>query len=299
MTEIHILLFYKYVEIDNPEKFRERHLRFCLDLGIRGRILVAEEGINGSVSGTEEQTEKYKEYLRKDLRFKEIQFKEDIGIAHPFKKMIVKAKKEIVSFGQKVDLKKTGKYLTAGEFLDIYNNGEIEDGNTIILDARNSYESKVGRFRGAVTPDIKNFREFPKVKKMIEDKKDKKIIMYCTGGIRCEKASAYLKEQGFEKVYQLQGGILTFGKQFPDTIWEGKCFVFDKRMTSQINSEQRAITKCEICSKDCDLYRNCSNNDCDKLCIVCLDCEEKYGGCCSKECFKEMQGDVMTQKEAI
>jgi UPF0176 protein len=156
------------------------------------------------------------------------------------------------------------------------------------LDARNDYESRVGRFKNAITPNIKTFREFPKVLSELDGKKDKKILMYCTGGIRCEKASAFLKKEGFNNVYQLHGGILNFSKTFPNTIWEGKCFVFDKRLISEVNEGEKPITQCELCGLDCDLYKNCRNRECDKLTITCLNCERTFGGCCSKECFNEI-----------
>lgn len=280
-NKIHILLFYKYVNIDNPEKFMKEHLDNCNELGLKGRILVSEEGINGSVAGTIEQTEAYKKMLTSDKRFEGIQFKEDIGIMIPFRKMVIKIKKELVRFGQNVSLENTGKHLTPKEFLDVYNSGE----EVIILDARNDYESKVGKFKNAITPDIKKFTEFPKVAEQLKDKKDKKIVMYCTGGIRCEKASAYMKEQGFKDVSQLSGGILTFGKEFPDTVWEGTCFVFDKRLVSNINSNSDVISNCDICDTKCDLCRNCTNPACDKMIVCCNDCKIKMMGCCSIECL--------------
>jgi UPF0176 protein len=278
----HILLFYKYVNIENPTGFAKSHLEECNALGLKGRILVAGEGINGSVAGDFEKTEKYKRLLRQDPRFKDIVFKEDIGVSIPFKKMVIKIKKELVRFEQKVSLDNTGKHLTPKEFLEIYEKND----DVIILDARNDYESRVGKFKNAVTPPIKKFSEFPKVAEMLKDKKDKKIVMYCTGGIRCEKASAYLKENGFEDVSQLSGGILSFGKEFPDTVWEGTCFVFDKRLTSEVNDDVKPITKCEICEIACDLYRNCSNPKCDKYSVICVECEVSYQGCCSEECLE-------------
>lgn len=265
----------------NPEEFRQSHLKECEKLGLKGRILVAEEGINGSVAGTKEKTEKYKKMLRKDKRFKDIEFKEDIGILIPFKKMVIKVKKEIVTFKQKVDLKKTGKHLTPKEFLDLYKKKE----DVIILDARNNYESKVGKFRNAITPDIRKFSDFPKVVKQLKGKKNKKIVMYCTGGIRCEKASAYMKEKGFKDVSQLHGGILSFGKKFPDTVWEGSCFVFDKRLISKVNSDDKPISKCDLCGITCDLCRNCSNPTCDKMIVACPQCRIKLMGCCSPKCM--------------
>jgi len=279
-----VILFYKYAKIENTLKFRENHLNFCKNLGVRGRILVAGEGINGSVSGTKEQIEEYKKELSKNHIFRNIEFKEDDCLMHPFNRMVIKIKPELVRFEQNVDLKNTGKHLSAEEFLRM-----AKEENSIILDARNDYESKVGKFKNAITPQIKTFREFPQVLEQIEEHKDKKILMYCTGGIRCEKASAYLKENGFNDVYQLHGGILTFGKHLPDTIWEGKCFVFDKRIISEINDQKNLpISNCELCNIPCDLYKNCKNNECDEFFSTCLKCEKDFGGCCSKECFKEI-----------
>ncbi len=281
---IRILLFYKYVPIDDPVKFKEQHLTTCKQLRLLGRIIVAPEGINGSVSGTEEQVTAYRRVLREDPRFRDITFKEDEGISHPFKKMMIKVKKEIVNFGVPVDLRNTGEQLTPQEFLELYSKNE----DVVIVDARNEYETRVGKFKNALTMPIQTFREFPKeALEVLKEKKDKKIVMYCTGGIRCEKASAYLREQGFSNVSQLNGGILTFGKEFPDTVWEGTCFVFDKRLTSTINGEEKPITLCELCGVACDLYKNCANIPCDRYCVICISCEQAFGGCCSKRCFKE------------
>src|SRR3989344_2473090 len=252
-----IIAFYKYTSIDNPEKFKKEHLDFCNSLNLRGRILVAKEGINGSVSGTNDQIDKYKKHLLSNNLFSGIEFKEDSCLMHPFNKMKIKVKQELVRFEQNVSLNNTGEHLSPEEFLNL-----SQENNTIILDARNHYESRVGKFKRALTPNIKTFREFPQVIKSIEGKKDKKILMYCTGGIRCEKASAYLKSQGFNQVYQLHGGILNFIKTLPQSdLWEGKCFVFDKRLLS--SSTENPLSNCEICNIPCDLYKNCRNNNCD------------------------------------
>jgi len=284
MRNIHILLFYKFEKIQNPERFSKEQLKFCKEIGVLGKILVAEEGINGSISGTKEQVERYKEFLRLKEGFSDIVFKEELSENHPFTKMVSRVKKEIVRIGVPVDLSKRGKRLSPKEFLNLYESGE----DFILLDARNDYEYNVGRFKNAINSDIKTFRQFPKVAEKFKDKKDKKIIMYCTGGIRCEKASAYFIEQGFKDVSQLEGGIITFRQQFPDTVWNGKCFVFDKRLlTSDTDEKNPPITKCEQCGELCDLYRNCKNPSCDELVIMCLDCEKKMNACCSDKCLSE------------
>jgi UPF0176 protein len=291
--KIRILLFYKYVKIDSPAKFSKEHLKFCNELGIRGRILVAKEGINGSVSGNTKQIKAYKKEMHSDKRFNDLVFKEDLGTNIPFKKMVVKPREQILKFDYDVNLKNAGRHLTPKEFLALYKNKE----EVIIVDARNDYESRIGKFKNAIIPPLKTFNDFPKVAKLLKGKKDKKIVLYCTGGIRCEKASAYLKEQKFKDVSQLSGGILAFGKEFPDTVWEGSCFVFDKRMKSEINYKSNPLTKCDICKVDCDFYRNCRNVTCNELIIVCPNCNKDYCGCCSEKCLMQYRKSVRDKEK--
>lgn len=206
-----VLLYYKYVPIEDPEAFREQHLAFCKELGLLGRILVSSEGINGTVSGTVEQTEKYMETMKADPRFADMVFKIDEAEGHAFKKIFVRHKKELVTLRLEDDVdpnETTGQHLKPAEFYE-----KMQDPNTIVIDARNDYEYDLGHFRGAVRPDIEAFRELPE---WIEEHKDmlegKKILTYCTGGVRCEKFSGWLVKQGFEDVAQLDGGIVTYGK---------------------------------------------------------------------------------------
>lgn len=292
MEDLRVILFYKFVKIEKPDIFRKQHLKFCKNLGVLGRVLVSEEGINGSVSGTKEQIEAYKKHLLEDSRFEGIVYKEDPVIEIPFTKMKVKYRKEIVTFGKEIDLEKTGEHIEPDKLKEMYEN-ETPGEDFVVLDARNAYEYKVGRFKNSVHLDIKNFRDFPEALKKIEHLKNKKIVAYCTGGIRCEKATAFMKEQGFENVMQLNDGILNFGKNFPDTYWEGKCFVFDKRLVSPINSGEDTISECSVCSKPSDLYRNCRNVNCDKLFIECLECQKRLNGCCSEECLAEFKKQCM------
>lgn len=282
-----VIAFYKYASIDNPEKMRDRHLKYCKALDLKGRILLATEGINGSVSGTPDQISQYKSFLASDSVFQGIEYKEDDCLMHPFNKMIIKVKPELVRFEQQVSYKDAGKHLSPTEFLEFAQQPDV-----VLLDARNAYESKVGKFKNAITPEIKTFREFPSVLPLLEEHKGKKILMYCTGGIRCEKASAFLIKNGFDNVYQLHGGILSFAKEHPDTLWEGKCFVFDKRLLSDVNSQEIPITQCELCQVSCDLYKHCKNPECDKLSIICLSCERSLGGCCSNACFNLAKATV-------
>ncbi len=283
MDKIHIILFYKFTDIKNPEDFIEKQLNFCTKERLLGKILVAKEGINGSLSGSKEQVYKYKEYLTGQDQFKDIIFKEEIGTFSPFKKIIVRQKKEIIRMDQDLDLEKRGNYITPQELMELYDSDE----EFIVLDTRNNYESEVGKFKNAITPDIDTFREFPEALKSLEDKKDKKIITYCTGGIRCEKATSYMIKEGFKNVYQLQDGIINFCQQFPNTLWEGKCFVFDQRLLSHVDPDAEPITHCVHCNQSCDRYYNCKNPTCDDFIVICEKCSQDYNGCCSEKCVDE------------
>ena len=283
--DIHVILYYKFTEIDNPEEFAATHLEYCNSERLLGKVLLAKEGINGSVSGSKEQIEKYKSNLRSYEQFSDITFKEETCTFSPFKKMIVRVKKEIIRMDKELDLKKTGKYISPQELIELYESGD----SFIMLDTRNNYESRVGKFKDAVTPDIDNFRDFPQALKEFEDEKDRKIVTYCTGGIRCEKATAYMVEQGFTEVYQLKDGIINFCQEYPDTLWEGKCFVFDQRLISDIDPESGTISECVWCHRPTDRYTNCRNPVCDDLVVICEDCGKKRNNCCSGECLEELE----------
>lgn len=274
-----IILFYKFTNIKNPEKLKKEHQEFCNSLEVKGRVLIAKEGINGSVSGSKEQIEKYKEFIQNILS--EIEFKEEQALDHPFEKMITKVKNEIIRIDKDLNLEKVGKHITPKEFLSAY-----EDKNTIILDTRNDYEVKAGKFKNAINPNIQAFREFPNFVDNLKISKDTPVVMYCTGGIRCEKASAYMIQQGFTNVKQLHGGIIKFCQELPNTAWEGTCFVFDKRLTSNINQKESQINNCIHCNKKSDQYRRCKNKACDKLIFMCPDCQKLQHNCCSIECKK-------------
>ena len=278
-----VLLFYKYVEFSEPEKFREEHLQFCLDNDIKGRVFIAYEGINGTVSGKNENIKKYKDHLRSYPEFADIWFKEDPADEHAFYKTHVRIKKEIVhaDFG-KVDLRNTGKRLTPDELNKFYE----ENKDFVIIDTRNSYESEIGKFKNAITPKMNTFRDWPKVVEELKAYKDKTVVTYCTGGIRCEKASAYLVEQGFKDVYQMNGGIVTYTKDNPDKYWEGSVFVFDERRIVEPNTkpELKHTGKCYYCGKPASWYINCHNQDCDKLIVTCPECKVENEYCCSDEC---------------
>ena len=280
---VHIILFYKFVEIKNPQILKKEQLDFCKKLNLKGKVILAEEGINGSVSGTEEQIDKYISELRKDSRFSDIEFKEETGIINPFDKMIVKVKKEIIRLDKKIDIRNTGKHLSPKEFLEACKNEEV-----VILDTRNDYEVKAGKFNRALNPQISVFREFPQFVDNLKISKETPIAMYCTGGIRCEKASAYMIEKGFKNVSQLHGGIINFCQKLPNTEWVGQCFVFDNRLTSDIGQNTKQINNCIHCKTPSDIYRNCKIKSCNKLIFICNGCRKTMHACCSVECMKEL-----------
>jgi len=279
-----ILLFYKYVEVKNPGLIVNEHLGWCLQNDIKGRVFFANEGVNGTVSGLVENIEKYKSHLTSYHEFKDLWFKEDEADEHAFKKMRVRLKNEIVHGDlENVSAEHSGKRLPPEELLRLYKEG-IE---FIIVDARNWYESKIGKFKNAITPPMKNFREWKRVvDEDLSAYKNKTVVTYCTGGIRCEKASAYMVERGFNDVYQLDGGIVNFIKKFPDTYWEGGTFVFDERRVVNPNSKEelKHIAQCHFCGKPTSYYINCHNVDCDKIIVSCHQCKITNEYCCSDEC---------------
>lgn len=283
MYKYKVISFYKYVVVEDPDSFAREHLEWCGTNGLKGKIYIAKEGINGSVFGTPELTELYKSHLRSYNAFREIAFKETNTNLDAYIKMHVRVKNEIVNSGLKnVDPKDGGKRLSPEELFKFYNEGR----DFIIVDARNWYESKIGRFKNAVTPDITHFREWPRVVNSLKNYRDKTIVTYCTGGIRCEKASAYMVKEGFKNVYQLDGGIINFINKFPDTYWQGSMFVFDERRIIEPNTKEelKYAAECEFCLKPTSYYINCHNIDCDRIIITCHDCKIANDYCCSEEC---------------
>lgn len=281
-----VLLYYLYVPIENHEEFAAEHLAACKALELKGRILVASEGINGTVSGTIEQTDKYMDMMQSDPRFADIVFKIDEAEGHAFKKMHVRPRNELVTLRLEDDInpnKTTGKYLSPKEFFE-----QMQDENTIVLDARNDYEFDLGHFRGAIKPEITNFRELPEwVRENKEMFEGKKILTYCTGGIRCEKFSGWLVEEGFEDVSQLHGGIATYGKdpEVQGELWDGQMYVFDERIAVPINQKEHVIVGRDIYSGEpCERYVNCANPECNKKILCSEENEHKHMRSCTHEC---------------
>lgn len=279
-----VLLYYNFSPIANPEDFRIRHRAFCRDHNLKGRIYVSEEGINGTVSGRREDTEAYKAYLCSLPGFENTEFKEDECDTIPFARMIVKIRPEIVALRSPIPLDPNtegGRRLTPSEWRAIMDSEE----DFVVIDVRNNYESKVGHFRGAIKPDLENFYDFPQWLDEVDIPKDKKVLMYCTGGIRCEKFSVLMKKKGWQDVNQLHGGILNYGKEEGGKHFLGKCFVFDDRLVVPVNpDDEEPVSYCEITGKPADTYLNCANMECNKLFICSEEGAHLMEGCCSEAC---------------
>lgn len=281
-----VLLYYQFFSIEDPAAFAKTHKKWLKERGILGRIYVSEEGINGTIAGTPEQMKEYQEMVRAIPGCETIEFKTDTSDFIPFAKLICKARKEIVSLHvDGVDPKKGGRYLAPREWRQVMESGQ----DYVMIDVRNDYESKIGHFDGAIRPQVENFYDFPKWLDEVENEipKDKKVLMYCTGGIRCEKFSVLMKKKGWDDVNQLHGGILTYAKEEGGEHFLGKCFVFDDRLTVSVNPKaEEPIGVCEISGQPSDTYVNCANMECNRLFICCEKALDIYEGCCSEECMK-------------
>lgn len=285
MKPFRTLLYYKYASIPNAEKFAEEHLAFCQRIGIVGRIIIADEGINGTISGTIVQCQKYMDKLNADPILSGIDFKIDEVDELSFATIHLRYKPEIVHSGLKdksiVDpTRKTGIHLEPVQFAEMKDQDDV-----VVLDVRSNYEHQLGRFKNALTLDIDNFREFPEKVKELECLKGKKVLTYCTGGIKCEKASAFLLEQGFNEVYQLHGGIVKYGKEVGGKDFDGNCYVFDNRVSVPVNTiNPKVISTCRRCGTASTHMINCANADCNEHFVLCEKCGWETEGCCCESC---------------
>ena len=283
------LSFYKYFKLGNPSLFRDHLFILWSDLDVLGRIYVAKEGINAQLSVPKENYEKFKISVNEITPLKDIR----LNIAHEnfsksFLKLTIKIRDKIVNDGlddSTFDVTRIGEHLDAKRFNEMLNNK-----NTICIDMRNHYESEIGFFKGAIKPDVDTFRESLQIidKELCKNGKDRNYLMYCTGGIRCEKASAYLKYKGIQNVFQLEGGIIEYIRQVKDQNLEnnflGKNFVFDERLGERVSDE--IVSNCHQCGAPCDTHVNCANESCHLLFIQCDDCKKQMNNCCSDECKK-------------
>ncbi len=291
--------FYKYVMIKNPSKLRDDLYSNWSSLKVYGRIYLACEGVNAQISVPENNWGTFVTNVLSYKCFKDIRFKiaiEDDGKS--FFKLAIKVKEKIVADGldsKEYDVTNVGKHLTAKQW-----NDAIGQGATVV-DMRNHYESEIGRFRGAICPDSETFKEeLPKVKQILKGQEEKQILLYCTGGIRCEKASAYLKHHGFENVNQLHGGIIDYARQLKNDTslenkFEGRNFVFDERRGERISND--IISSCHQCGEPHDIHVNCRNVSCNLLFIQCERCKKKYKNCCSLDCIEVLNMPIDKQKK--
>lgn len=282
-TPYYVLLYYKYTPIENADLTCYEHRMICKTLGLLGRIYISHEGINGTCAGTLEQVKAYQRYMNQHPLFAGTEFKRDLCDTIPFRKMFVRTRPELAAsdlFDNVDPLTEAGTHLSPKEFHEMIE----KDPDVVLFDARNNYESRIGTFEGAITPDIDKFRDLQDVVEDYADLKDKKLLMFCTGGIRCEKASALFKQNGFKNVYQLDGGIVTYGKKIPksESKYKGKCFVFDDRISVPITDDVMAA--CDHCGVACDRYLNCTNADCNKLFLCCEACKVEHNHACSGPC---------------
>jgi UPF0176 protein len=284
-----VLLYYRYAPIPDAAEYCQAHRAFCESLELRGRIIIGAEGINGTVSGTTENTNRYVEAMQADPLLSGIEFKIDPAEDHVFPKLSVKVRKEIVTLGlpDEADIDPnavSGNRLSPREFYEA-----MQDENVVVIDGRNDYEAELGRFKNALCPPIRNFREFPDwLKENAPNLEGKKILTYCTGGIRCEKLSGYIRREGFEDVYQLDGGIVKYSKdpEVRGRDFEGLCYVFDERVGVEVNHTEtrKVITCCRYCGVEESRYGNCRWPDCNEQIFVCPDCRETHGLFCGEEC---------------
>ena len=247
MTQYVVCAMYKFVALDNFETLRQPLLTLMEELNVKGTLLLASEGVNGTVSGTQESIDNLLAWLNQDSRLDPISFKLSYDTQQPFHRTKVKLKKEIVTLGvEGIDPRKTvGTYVKPQDW-----NALIADPDVFVVDTRNDYEIEIGTFKHAVDPKTKSFREFPQyVAQNMDPDKHKKVAMFCTGGIRCEKSTAFMKEQGFEEVYHLEGGILQYLEDVPaqESLWEGGCFVFDNRVAVNHDLEKSGFDQCYAC----------------------------------------------------
>jgi len=290
--------FYKYTEIKNPLKFRDDIYLYLDSLNIFGRVYIAPEGINAQISVPDYYWHKFIKGIQNFQFLKNVPIKKALSDDISFFKLVVKQKKEIVAYGisdDLYDMNEVGEYLNAEQF-----NRQIDEKNTVVIDMRNFYETEVGRFKNAEIPQVEKSKDLlPEVRRMLNGREDHKVLLYCTGGIRCEKASSFLIKSGINNVKQLDGGIIQYAHEISekdiDSKFIGKNFVFDARLGERVTKD--IIANCHLCGSPSDNHRDCNNDTCHILFIQCNECEKRLNGCCSNECKAFASLPMSKQKE--
>lgn len=278
-----VLLFYSYQTIEDPERVASWLRSLATSYKLLGRALVAQEGINATFEGRAKDTDAFVLAFKKDPQFENVQIKTSVGTGKSFPKLSVKVRQEIVGtrFPKEVDPRvKTAPHLSAEELKQWYEN----DKDFVVVDMRNSYEFASGHFKNSIDPGLNNSRDLPEAVEKLEDFKDKTVLTVCTGGVRCEKMSAYLMHKGFKDVYQLNGGIHTYMEKYPGEDFEGTLYTFDNRLTMDFGGNRSIVGKCRLCQGACERYVNCANNSCHLHFLACENCapeaKEAYCGSC-------------------
>jgi UPF0176 protein len=297
--ERRVLSFYRYVKIENPKMFRDLLYESLFSIGTLGRIYLASEGINAQVSIPNDEYDHFRSNINSFTELKDVYFNDAIeDKKDSFLKLKIKVRSKIVADGLNDDKFNPGDVGTHLSPLEFHN--ALSEPNVVVIDLRNNYESEVGHFENAICPDAGTFREeLPIVEEILAGREDKKILLYCTGGIRCEKASAYLKYKGFSKVHQLQGGIISYAKTIKEkgltSKFKGKNFVFDDRLGEKITDD--VLTVCYQCGNPSDRHTNCENLGCHVLFVQCESCRDKMENCCSDRCKSLIQLPVEEQRK--
>lgn len=286
MKGFQVLLYYKYINLADPKRIRDEQRRLCEKLNLKGRIIIAYEGINGTIEGKTESTEKYIQAMEKSSEFRGIHYKKSEGTGNAFPKLSVKVRSEVVSTHiEGIDPTKcTGKYITADELHKWFEEGR----EFYLIDMRNDYEYLSGYFENFIPSGMRNFYNLKEALPRLSHLKNKTVVTVCTGGIRCEKASSFLLMNGFNDVYQLQGGIQTYMEKYPNKYFKGKLYVFDRRLTVGFGNSEEAevVGRCMHCGKNSENYVNCEYNFCHFHYISCEKCLDKEMGFafCKPEC---------------
>lgn len=280
-----ILAYYHFIPIENPHDEVKFHKSFFSGRNATSRIYISEQGINGQMSASKEDAIAYIEWMHGRPEFHDIKFKIHPYHEQVFPRLTIKYRKQLVAIDADVDLTQRGEHISPAQWKDMLESST----DKILIDVRNDYEWKVGRFEGAELPPCETFREFTDYAESLKEKNDLQktpVMMYCTGGIRCEIYSAILKEKGFDKIYQLDGGVIGYGLEQGNQHWNGKLFVFDDRMAIPISDEgeSKVIGTCHFCGTGNETYYNCANIDCNNLFLCCSECLKKHIGCCCTAC---------------
>jgi UPF0176 protein len=280
-----ILLYYRFTPITDPEAVRLWQAALCEKLGLKGRILIAEHGINGTVGGDLKALKTYVKQTKTYAPFKDMAFKWSEGGQEDFPRLSVKVRPEIVTFGVPGEIKVDGKGIIGGgthlKPEQLHELVQTRD-DVVFFDGRNAYEAAVGKFKDAVVPDVRHTRDFPAALKdaQYDDLKDKPVVTYCTGGIRCEVLSMLMKKEGFKEVYQMDGGIVKYGETYGDEgLWEGSLYVFDDRMGTKFSGQAVDIGTCSHCGGKTSNYENCADKTCNDLILICEDCVPERQHC--------------------